>query len=393
MDVNNDKEALVHDQDTHDRLDAANSSLDNIEASASSIDDKLVDGNDIGDVTVNNAGGNEAVNIQDGGNSITVDQDTHDNLNANANLQVGDVDVSEANPVPVVMDTDINVHVQLTHEDDDPEAGDTHDSIRVGNGDNLMDVNNDKEALVHDQDTHDRLDLANTSLDNIEASTSSIDNKMVDGNDIGDVTVNNGAGNEAVNIQDGGNSITIDADDLDIRPLDKAQDNIEVCQDTHDDLNANANIQVGDIDVSEANPVPVDIGNTDIDIRDLTHDGTSPGYDSTRIGDGTNEAKITDNNELRISDTHDNGGLDAVLNLPAGVAVELKVGVSRKTLRKYVIFEGLDTKIKWGFTNTTQSFDVFKSQLLMVPVGENTQIWFKNTNASGSTSIAIGEIS
>ena len=73
--------------------------------------------------------------------------------------------------------------------------------------------------------------------------------------------------------------------------------------------------------------------------------------------------------------------------------MELKVGVSRKTLRKYVIFEGLDTKIKWGFTNTTQSFDVFKSQLLMVPVGENTQIWFKNTNASGSTSIAIGEIS
>lgn len=55
-----------------------------------------------------------------------------------------------------------------------------------------------------------------------EATLSSIDGKLVDGNDIGDVTVNNGAGAAAVNIQDGGNSITVDASALDIRPLTSA---------------------------------------------------------------------------------------------------------------------------------------------------------------------------
>ena len=38
--------------------------------------------------------------ISDGGSSITVDQTTHDNLNANANLQVGNADVADLNPVP-----------------------------------------------------------------------------------------------------------------------------------------------------------------------------------------------------------------------------------------------------------------------------------------------------
>lgn len=43
------------------------------EATLSAINTKLVTGTDIGDVTVNNAAGASAVNIQDGGNSITVD--------------------------------------------------------------------------------------------------------------------------------------------------------------------------------------------------------------------------------------------------------------------------------------------------------------------------------
>jgi len=50
-------------------------------------------GVDIGDVTINNAAGASAVNVQDGGNSLTVDQTTHDNLNLNANLQIANIDV------------------------------------------------------------------------------------------------------------------------------------------------------------------------------------------------------------------------------------------------------------------------------------------------------------
>jgi hypothetical protein len=43
-----------------------------------------------------------------------------------------------------------------------------------------------------------------------QTTLAAINNKLVNGNDIGDVTVNNGAGASAVNIQDGGNSITVD---------------------------------------------------------------------------------------------------------------------------------------------------------------------------------------
>lgn len=43
-----------------------------------------------------------------------------------------------------------------------------------------------------------------------EATLAAMNAKFVNGNDIGDVTINNGAGVAAVNIQDGGNSITVD---------------------------------------------------------------------------------------------------------------------------------------------------------------------------------------
>lgn len=49
-------------------------------------------------LTVNADG---SVNITDNGGSLTVDQATHDNLNANANIQVNNTDVGNANPVPV----------------------------------------------------------------------------------------------------------------------------------------------------------------------------------------------------------------------------------------------------------------------------------------------------
>lgn len=39
--------------------------------------------------------------------------------------------------------------------------------------------------------------------------------------------------------------------------ISKDDDSIEVFQDTHDNLNANANIQVGNVDVGSGNPIPV----------------------------------------------------------------------------------------------------------------------------------------
>lgn len=69
--------------------------------------------------------------------------------------------------------------------------------------------------------------------------------------------IENGAGVNAVNVQDGGNSITVDAINLDIRDIDASQDSIEVLQANHDNLNLNANIQVSNSDVTNGNPVPI----------------------------------------------------------------------------------------------------------------------------------------
>ena len=113
------------------------------------------------------------------------------------------------------------------------------------------------------------------------------------------------------------------------------------------------------------------------------------GSDSS--GNETDYVKVSPNQELSIRDTHDNGGLDTVINLDAISAVEGKVGVLTKDQRKYVIMEALDTNIKWGFSNSTQSFDLFKSQLIMVPVGPSTEIWFIMTAGTGQ--VAFGELS
>lgn len=64
-------------------------------------------GVDIGDVTVNNASGAAAVNIQDGGNSITIDgtvvatQSTASNLNAQVVGSIADAGTDSGNPVKV----------------------------------------------------------------------------------------------------------------------------------------------------------------------------------------------------------------------------------------------------------------------------------------------------
>jgi hypothetical protein len=63
--------------------------------------------------------------------------------------------------------------------------------------------------------------------------------------------------NDKVDVSGSSVTATVSATDLDIRDLTSASDSVEVLQDTHDDLNCNANLQVGDADVTALNPVPV----------------------------------------------------------------------------------------------------------------------------------------
>jgi len=126
------------------------------------------------------------------------------------------------------------------------------------------------------------------------------------------------------------------------------------------------------------------------DLTELESSGSTKIVGSDLDGNETNSIGASSNKEIFIRDTHDNGGLDTVINLTTTPS-EGKVDVARKTLRKYVLMQALDTNIVWGFTNTTQSFDLFKNQLIMVPVGENTEIWFKMKSGTGD--IAFGELS
>lgn len=113
----------------------------------------------------------------------------------------------------------------------------------------------------------------------------------------------------SINITDNAGSITVDATDLDIRDLDSTTDSVEVLQATHDNLNANANIQVNNTDVSNANPVPVsDAGGsltvdaTDLDIRDLTHVS-----DSVKLGDGVEFLAINTDGSINVVPLEDPG--------------------------------------------------------------------------------------
>ena len=115
-------------------------------------------------------------------------------------LDIRDLD-SATDSVEVVA-TDLDIR-DLTH---------VSDSVRLGDGTDLTNVTAAGELNV----------LATAQP----------------GVDIGDVTVNNAAGAAAVNIQDGGNSITVDgavtvsATDLDIRDLTLAQDSVKISANT-----------------------------------------------------------------------------------------------------------------------------------------------------------------
>lgn len=98
-------------------------------------------------------------------------------------------------------------------------------------------------------------------------------------------------------------SVVVTATNLDIRDLTSASDSVEVLQATHDNLNANANIQVGDADVANGNPVPVsDAGGS------LTVDGTvavsSVSGDVTVIQPtGSNLHVVVDSGAITVSAT------------------------------------------------------------------------------------------
>jgi hypothetical protein len=108
--------------------------------------------------------------------------------------------------------------------------------------------------------------------------------------------------------------------------------------------------------------------------------------------DESNLVEVSSNSEVRSVDTANNGGVDSVLTISSGATVELKVGGSARTDRKYVQIQALGTDVKWGYTISTQSFDAFKSQFFILPIGDGTTVYIKN-NGGSDVDVAIAEIS
>lgn len=197
------------------------------------------------------------------------------------------------------------------------------------NPDGSVNMTDNGGSLTVDATDLDIRDLDSAS-DSVEVLQATHDNLNSNANiQVGDTDVSNG---NPVPVSDAGSSLTVDATDLDIRDLTSASDSVEVLQDTHDDLNANANIQVADTDVSNANPVPVsDAGGTlsvdavDLDIRDL--DSTQ---DNVAIHDAAgDELAINADGSINVVVQEDVGTEDTHYTTTSSVAANASVDHDR----------------------------------------------------------------
>ena len=98
----------------------------------------------------------------------------------------------------------------------------------------------------------------------------------------------------------------------------------------------------------------------------------------------TDVNSTNDNDEAIVSDVLDGGG-DQIELTVGTTAIEGKVGGSPRVGRKYVMFQSKDVGVYYGMDNTVTTSDgieIFKDQLLMIPLGENTTIYFIATGAN-----------
>lgn len=184
-----------------------NAVLDTIDAVLDTINAKLVTGTDIGDVTINNASGASAVNIQDGGNSITVDGSLTVDLGANNDVTVTSGAITETNSGAILTAAQLIDDVIYTDDADWTDSTSKHALVgglyqstpqTVTDGD-VAPFNMTASGALHVSDAGGSLTVDgtvtanlsatdNTVLDNIDTSTAAaatslgnLDNS-VDGN-------------------------------------------------------------------------------------------------------------------------------------------------------------------------------------------------------------------
>lgn len=254
-------------------------------------------GVDIGDVTVNNAAGASAVNVQDGGNSLTVDGTVTANLAAGTN-NIGDVDVLTLPAIPAGNNNIGDVDVASI------AAGDNN----IGNVDIVTMPNVTLAAGTNTNEVvgdvaHNTAAAGNPLLQGGYASAAAPTDVGADGRAVNAWHLRNGAA--AVNITAAGALIAGDASnglDVDVTRLPAL-------------VAGNANI--GDVDIASiaagtnyVGKVRLTDGTLDSSLVDET--GTNA-VDAVAVGGGTPHDSVDSGNPVKV-------GMKAQNALPTAVA-------------------------------------------------------------------------
>lgn len=194
------------------------------------------------------------------------------------------------------------------------------------------------------------------------------------------ITVQNGAGAAAVNIQDGGNSITVDSVDLDIRDLAFATDKADVSGST---------VELGATTLAALESITVVA--TDLDIRNLSHT-----QDSVKIGDGTDFLAVNTDGSINVVVQEDVGTEVVDFNTAAALAAaatsnhdlvfatasklyqvlasasgKLKIEVQIETAAASGVFV---TKVVAFNSTATPNIDITLSKYAAIPLGAKVRV-------------------
>lgn len=281
--------------------DATEAKQDVGNASLASIDGKITTV-DTDDVTVTNGAGASAVNIQDGGNSITVDGTVSsaqsgtwniNNISGTISLPTGastEATLSSLNAKVTTVNTGaVTISTALPAGSNSIGILGANDGVDIGD----VTINNSSGAQavpIRDGGNSITVDGTVSIGTALPAGSNSIGILGANsGVDIGDVTINNASGGSAVNIQDGGNSITVDGSVSIGTALPAGSNSIGI-------LGANSGVDIGDVTINNAS------GASAVNVQDggnsLTVDGavtvTGDASASTLSGfSGTNSVRIS----------------------------------------------------------------------------------------------------
>lgn len=150
---------------------------------------------------------------------------------------------SAAGPINI---TAGDINVQLS------DTGATPDITRIGNGTNRLDINANKEALVHDTDALAQLSAINTNTDAIETKLDTVATKLTDGTQLTKIT-------------DGAGTVTT-------KQLGTAVTNTDVGLVTNTVIHGLSSGGGGtyvDVKVTPSGALVADVTATNLDIRDL----------------------------------------------------------------------------------------------------------------------------